>query len=487
MIPTSLSLSLSYGGRTGQHITIPKKQAETNPRRATALPSLKTVAKAGITWVYVNDFNLGVLFELEEKVGVLVNEDGAAMMVEGVPEEFVGLVLAGSDTGLSWFALWFFPVAFGLPNMKSHLLCRQVSESKFYYLKNEAILLEMAHINCTITEVMRRGFTPLITPEIVRPSVVEKCGFQPRGENTQVNNASTSYMELQYDCVFNAKLYVMFCDCNSELYFVGSDSQRRTKDVLVVALGTSLVLGTYLGVNNVIEVAHTRSFSYPVALLFCLLLSGTLWTMLATVPQYVVALVTYVESFLFVLYTSWLRKLIIGVMSCVRSEVAEQSGDVSRSVSGLVFTRYEIYLQCAVQVTNNPKDYAMDDIVKDADRLVSCFANKVAKTFDFSIGGASSMSCKYVLNALMHVIYRHAVKESTLNSLVIEILLLLWLLDERVPRMDDGGQLLKALNVLMLKIVVILGNESQVMRLLNRISEIGTTCSRGASADYGVD
>lgn len=62
----------------------------------------------------------------------------------------------------------------------------QVSGSKFYYLKNEAVLLEMALINWTITEVMRRGFTPLITPEIVRSSVVEKCGFQPRGENTQV-------------------------------------------------------------------------------------------------------------------------------------------------------------------------------------------------------------------------------------------------------------------------------------------------------------
>ncbi|KAG5516376.1 hypothetical protein RHGRI_037182 [Rhododendron griersonianum] len=60
-----------------------------------------------------------------------------------------------------------------------------VSGSKFYYLKNEAVLLEMAFINWTITELMRRGFTPLITPEIVRSSVVEKCGFQPRGENTQ--------------------------------------------------------------------------------------------------------------------------------------------------------------------------------------------------------------------------------------------------------------------------------------------------------------
>ncbi|OAY81575.1 Serine--tRNA ligase, chloroplastic/mitochondrial [Ananas comosus] len=61
----------------------------------------------------------------------------------------------------------------------------EVSGSKFYYLKNEAVLLEMALINWAIADVSKRGFTPLITPEIVRSSVVEKCGFQPRGQNTQ--------------------------------------------------------------------------------------------------------------------------------------------------------------------------------------------------------------------------------------------------------------------------------------------------------------
>ncbi|XP_019231604.1 PREDICTED: protein MOR1 [Nicotiana attenuata] len=105
--------------------------------------------------------------------------------------------------------------------------------------------------------------------------------------------------------------------------------------------------------------------------------------------------------------------------------------------------------------TNDPEGSAMDDIVKDADKLVSCLANKVAKTFDFSLMGASSRSCKYVLNTLMQTFQNktlaHAVKESTLDILITE--LLLWLLDERVPRMDDGSQLLKALNVLMLKIL----------------------------------
>lgn len=62
----------------------------------------------------------------------------------------------------------------------------EVSGSKFYYLKNEAVMLEMGLINWTLAEVMKKGFIPVTTPEIVRSFVVEKCGFQPRGENTQV-------------------------------------------------------------------------------------------------------------------------------------------------------------------------------------------------------------------------------------------------------------------------------------------------------------
>ncbi|KAI3455243.1 hypothetical protein Pfo_011906 [Paulownia fortunei] len=62
----------------------------------------------------------------------------------------------------------------------------EVSGSKFYYLKNEGVMLELGLVNWAVSEVMKRGFVPLTTPEIVRSSVVEKCGFQPRGTNTQV-------------------------------------------------------------------------------------------------------------------------------------------------------------------------------------------------------------------------------------------------------------------------------------------------------------
>ncbi|XP_059276027.1 serine--tRNA ligase, chloroplastic/mitochondrial-like isoform X2 [Lycium ferocissimum] len=68
----------------------------------------------------------------------------------------------------------------------------EVSGSKFYYLKNEAVMLEMGLVNWAVSEAMKRGFTPLTTPEIVRSSVVEKCGFQPRGTNTQVYSIENS-------------------------------------------------------------------------------------------------------------------------------------------------------------------------------------------------------------------------------------------------------------------------------------------------------
>ncbi|KAK6149884.1 hypothetical protein DH2020_017409 [Rehmannia glutinosa] len=121
------------------------------------------------------------------------------------------------------------------------------------------------------------------------------------------------------------------------------------------------------------------------------------------------------------------------------------------------------------QATADPDGNTLDDIMKDADRLVSCLANKVAKTFDFSLSGASSRSCKYVLNTLMQTFQNkriaHAVKESTLDSLITE--LLLWLLDERVPQMDDGSQLLRALNVLMLKILDNADRTSSFVVLIN--------------------
>ncbi|KAE8658713.1 Protein MOR1 [Hibiscus syriacus] len=132
-------------------------------------------------------------------------------------------------------------------------------------------------------------------------------------------------------------------------------------------------------------------------------------------------------------------------------------GSPEQSVEGMKVVCHEL-----TQATNDPEGSLMDELMKDADRLV-------AKTFDFSLTGASSRSCKYVLNTLMQTFQNkrlaHAVKENTLDNLITE--LLLWLLDERVPHMDDGSQLLKALNVLMLKILDNADRTSSFVVLIN--------------------
>ncbi|WOL15918.1 protein MOR1-like isoform X1 [Canna indica] len=135
-----------------------------------------------------------------------------------------------------------------------------------------------------------------------------------------------------------------------------------------------------------------------------------------------------------------------------------------QSVEGMKVICHEL-----TQVAGDPENSAIEDLSKDADRLVSCLATMVPNTFNFSLSGASSRSCKYVLNTLMQTFQikklAHAVKESTLDNLITE--LLLWLLDERVPLMDDGSQLLKALNVLMLKILDNAERTSSFVVLIN--------------------
>ncbi|WIA23340.1 hypothetical protein OEZ85_000104 [Tetradesmus obliquus] len=68
----------------------------------------------------------------------------------------------------------------------------EVSGSKFYYLKGAATLLELALVNWALGRVAAKGFNVLSTPDLVRVDVLEKCGFQPRMENTQVYSVKDS-------------------------------------------------------------------------------------------------------------------------------------------------------------------------------------------------------------------------------------------------------------------------------------------------------
>jgi seryl-tRNA synthetase len=56
----------------------------------------------------------------------------------------------------------------------------------FYFLKNEAVLLELALQQYVIQLLVGEGFTPAITPDLARNEILEGIGFIPRGPETQI-------------------------------------------------------------------------------------------------------------------------------------------------------------------------------------------------------------------------------------------------------------------------------------------------------------
>ncbi len=64
----------------------------------------------------------------------------------------------------------------------------RVSGSKFYYLKNEAVLLELALTRYALDVLQKHGFMLTITPDIAREEIVEGVGFNPRGEESNIYN-----------------------------------------------------------------------------------------------------------------------------------------------------------------------------------------------------------------------------------------------------------------------------------------------------------
>ncbi|MBN2861036.1 MAG: serine--tRNA ligase [Sphaerochaetaceae bacterium] len=62
----------------------------------------------------------------------------------------------------------------------------RVSGPKFYYLKNDAVLLELALERYALDILRSHGFTLTITPDIARQEVVEGIGFNPRGEESNI-------------------------------------------------------------------------------------------------------------------------------------------------------------------------------------------------------------------------------------------------------------------------------------------------------------
>jgi len=68
----------------------------------------------------------------------------------------------------------------------------KVAGQKFYYLKNEAVLLEQALIQYALDILCTEGFTPISTPDLAREEILSGIGFNPRGEETQIYSIANS-------------------------------------------------------------------------------------------------------------------------------------------------------------------------------------------------------------------------------------------------------------------------------------------------------
>jgi seryl-tRNA synthetase len=66
-----------------------------------------------------------------------------------------------------------------------------VAGQKFYFLKNEAVLLELALVQYAMQALIGRGYTPVITPDLARVEVLEGIGFMPRDPNPETRQVYT--------------------------------------------------------------------------------------------------------------------------------------------------------------------------------------------------------------------------------------------------------------------------------------------------------
>lgn len=72
----------------------------------------------------------------------------------------------------------------------------RVAGHGFYYLKNDAVMLEMALVQFALTKLRSKGFTLYTTPDLARDTVLEGIGFNPRGDETQIYSVAETDLSL---------------------------------------------------------------------------------------------------------------------------------------------------------------------------------------------------------------------------------------------------------------------------------------------------
>jgi seryl-tRNA synthetase len=68
--------------------------------------------------------------------------------------------------------------------------------SKFYFLRGDAVLLELGLIRYAMDIIMEHGYQPTITPDLARDQMLVGTGFIPRGQETQIYSVEDSDLSM---------------------------------------------------------------------------------------------------------------------------------------------------------------------------------------------------------------------------------------------------------------------------------------------------
>ena len=72
----------------------------------------------------------------------------------------------------------------------------RVAGQKWYFLRREAVLLDLALQRFALETAMRAGFVPHTTPDVARRQIVDGLAFAPRGEETQIYSLAGTDLDL---------------------------------------------------------------------------------------------------------------------------------------------------------------------------------------------------------------------------------------------------------------------------------------------------
>ncbi|KAH8922345.1 seryl-tRNA synthetase [Atractiella rhizophila] len=68
----------------------------------------------------------------------------------------------------------------------------RTAASSFFYSASSAALLSHSLQSYALSVCLQHGYSPFVTPSVVKTEILERCGFEPRGQSSQIFHVMTS-------------------------------------------------------------------------------------------------------------------------------------------------------------------------------------------------------------------------------------------------------------------------------------------------------